>query len=148
MMWGMAGLRRPVWGTGNHGGAESAEGEVAVAGGVHPPAPSPDRAGEGEEVVTDWNLDVTAYAYDDAGRMTTVTLPSGTDIVSTYTYDDADRLLGIEHVKGGTTTLAFVEYTLDDVGNRVERVDDQGTAVPPPSRSTAVRCGRLSGSGV
>jgi RHS repeat-associated protein len=70
---------------------------------------------------------VTAYAYDDAGRMTTVTLPSGTDIVSTYSYDDADRLLGIEHVQGGTTTLAFVEYTLDDVGNRVERVDHLGT---------------------
>jgi RHS repeat-associated protein len=59
--------------------------------------------------------------------MTTATLPSGTDIVSTYTYDDADRLTEIEHVKGGSTTLASVAYTLDEVGNRTQRVDQQGT---------------------
>ena len=54
-------------------------------------------------------------------------LPSGTGVVSTYSYDDADRLTGIEHVQGGTTTLAFVDYTLDDVGNRTQRVDGAGT---------------------
>jgi RHS repeat-associated protein len=77
--------------------------------------------------VTDWNSNAIAYAYDDAGRMTTKTLPSGTGIVSAYTYDDADRLTGISHVKGGTTTIASVSYTLDDVGNRTQRVDQQGT---------------------
>jgi len=70
---------------------------------------------------------VTAYSYDDAGRMTTATLPSGTGIVSTYTYDVADRLTNIAHVKGGSTTVASVAYTLDDVGNRTQRVDQQGT---------------------
>jgi len=55
--------------------------------------------------------------------MTTTTLPSGTGIVSTYTYDDADRLTNIAHVKGGSTTVASVAYTLDDVGNRTQRVD-------------------------
>jgi YD repeat-containing protein len=68
-----------------------------------------------------------SYAYDDAGRMTTATLPSGTGIVSTYSYDNADRLTGISHVKGGSTTIASVAYTLDDVGNRTQRVDQQGT---------------------
>ena len=34
-------------------------------------------------------------AYDDAGRMTTKTLPSGTGVVSSYTYDNADRLTAI-----------------------------------------------------
>ncbi|MEX0781887.1 MAG: RHS repeat domain-containing protein [Dehalococcoidia bacterium] len=77
--------------------------------------------------VTDWNSNAIAYAYDDAGRMTTKTLPSGTAVVSSYTYDNADRLTEIEHVKGGTTTLASVSYTLDDVGNRTQRVDQQGT---------------------
>ncbi len=77
--------------------------------------------------VTDWNSNATTYAYDDAGRMTTATLPSGTGIVSSYTYDDADRLTGIDHVKGGSTTLAFVDHTLDDVGNRTQRIDGQGT---------------------
>ncbi|MEX0784305.1 MAG: RHS repeat domain-containing protein, partial [Dehalococcoidia bacterium] len=28
--------------------------------------------------VTDWDSNAIAYAYDDAGRMTTKTLPSGT----------------------------------------------------------------------
>ncbi|MCA9854768.1 MAG: RHS repeat protein, partial [Dehalococcoidia bacterium] len=77
--------------------------------------------------VTDWNADETTYAYDNANRMTTVTFPSAVDVVSTYTYDDADRLTGIDHVQGGTTTLAYVDYTLDAVGNRTEREDDEGT---------------------
>jgi RHS repeat-associated protein len=59
--------------------------------------------------------------------MTTTTLPSGTGIVSTYAYDNADRLTGISHVKNGSTTVASVAYTLDDVGNRTQRVDQQGT---------------------
>lgn len=58
--------------------------------------------------------------------MTTATLPSGTGVVSTYTYDNADRLTGISHVKGGTT-LASAAYTLDNVGNRTQRVDQAGT---------------------
>jgi hypothetical protein len=41
--------------------------------------------------------------------------------------DTADRLTGISHVKGGTTTIASASYTLDDVGNRTQRVDQQGT---------------------
>lgn len=59
--------------------------------------------------------------------MTTATLPSGTGVVSTYTCDDADRLTNIANVKGGSTTIASVAYTLDDVGNRIQRVDQQGT---------------------
>jgi len=59
--------------------------------------------------------------------MTSATLPSSTGIVSAYTYDGADRLTGISHVKDGSTTIASVAYTLDDVGNRTQRVDQQGT---------------------
>ena len=81
--------------------------------------------------VTDWNSNATAYAYDDANRMTTTTLPSGTGIVSTYAYDPSvgrtDRLTAISHVKGGSTTIASVSYTLDSVGNRTQRVDQAGT---------------------
>ncbi|MBK9610850.1 RHS repeat domain-containing protein [Candidatus Amarobacter glycogenicus] len=36
------------------------------------------------ESVTDWNSNSTTYSYDDAGRMTSTTLPSGTGIVSSY----------------------------------------------------------------
>jgi YD repeat-containing protein len=57
------------------------------------------------------------YAYDNANRMTTVTLPSAVDIVSTYSYDNAGRLTGITHIQGGSTTIDSVAYTLDNVGN-------------------------------
>jgi RHS repeat-associated protein len=46
--------------------------------------------------------------------------------VGTYTYDNADRLTGIHWVKGANT-LAYVDYTLDDAGNRTQRVDGLGT---------------------
>jgi YD repeat-containing protein len=63
--------------------------------------------------------------------MTSATLPSITGIVTAYTYDPSlgrtDRLTGISHVKDGSTTVAPVAYTLDDVGNRTQRVDQQGT---------------------
>jgi RHS repeat-associated protein len=36
-------------------------------------------------------------------------------------------LTGITHVKNGSTTVASVSYTLDDVGNRTQRVDQAGT---------------------
>ncbi|MBI2767770.1 MAG: hypothetical protein HYX53_17880 [Chloroflexi bacterium] len=58
--------------------------------------------------------------------MTTATLPSGTGVVSTYTYDNADRLTAISHDKGGTT-LASATYTLDNAGNRTQKVDLAGT---------------------
>ena len=77
--------------------------------------------------VTDWNSRAVSYAYDDAGRMTTATLPASTGIVSSYSYDNADRLTGISHVKDGNNTIASVAYTLDAVGNRTQRVDQQGT---------------------
>ncbi|MBI2767788.1 MAG: RHS repeat-associated core domain-containing protein [Chloroflexi bacterium] len=76
--------------------------------------------------VTDWDSNATTYAYDDAGCMTTATLPSGTGVVSTYTYDNADRLTAISHDKGGTT-LASETYTLDNAGNRTQKVDLAGT---------------------
>ena len=58
--------------------------------------------------VTDWNPNATPYAYYDANRMTTTTLPSGTGIVSTNSDDNAARLTAISHVKGGSTTIASV----------------------------------------
>ena len=39
----------------------------------------------------------------------------------------AHRLTGISHVKDGSTTVASVAYSLDDIGNRTGRVDQQGT---------------------
>ena len=44
----------------------------------------------------------------------------------TNTYDIADRLTGIAAVKSLTTILS-INYTLDNVGNRVTMVDPSGT---------------------
>jgi YD repeat-containing protein len=76
--------------------------------------------------VTDWNSQQTTYAYNNAGYLTTVTIHSGTGVVGTYGYDNADRLTSVSWVKGGST-LASATYTLDNVGNRTQRVDQLGT---------------------
>jgi RHS repeat-associated protein len=74
--------------------------------------------------VTDWNSNLTEYSYNDAGLLTAATLAN--DVVGTYTYDNADRLEGISWGKD-SNVLAFVDYTLDAVGNRSQRVDGLGT---------------------
>lgn len=74
--------------------------------------------------VTDWQNQVTSYTYDSAGRQTMITYPNG--VVTTNTYDTADRLTGINTVKDSTTLLA-IAYTLDNVGNRLTMVDNDGT---------------------
>jgi RHS repeat-associated protein len=74
--------------------------------------------------VTDWLSNVTTYTYDDAGRLTKSAYPTGAE--ATYTYDDADRLLTVLNKKGAVT-ISTHTYTLDDVGNRTQVVDDQGT---------------------
>ena len=73
--------------------------------------------------VTEWNDAETTYEYDDAGMLETATLANG--VVGAYSYDNADRLEGISWEKGGV--IAFVDYTLDAVGNRTQRVDGLGT---------------------
>ena len=90
---------------------------------------------DGEVAVTDWNSNSTTCSYDDAGRMTTTTLPSGTGTVSTYTYDDADRLTDIAHVKGGSTTVASVAYTLDDVGTAPSALTSRARTRMPTTTS-------------
>lgn len=80
---------------------------------------------------------VTEYAYDDLGRMTSVTDGNGT---ITYSFDDANRLLATSYpggkslgygydLVGNRTRLtysddSYVEYTYDDL-NRMDLVKDQ-----------------------
>ena len=52
--------------------------------------------------------------------------PIPTALLNTPTWASANRLTAISHDKGGTT-LASASYTLDSVGNRTGRVDQQGT---------------------
>jgi RHS repeat-associated protein len=58
----------------------------------------------------------TTFAYDEAGRLKTTTLPSGNGHVETRAYDPAGRLTQVKNAKGATTLSQFTR-TLDPVGN-------------------------------
>ena len=60
----------------------------------------------------------TSYSYDNAGQLTGVSQPDGTNLA--YNYDAAHRLVGVTDARGNA-----VNYTLDNVGNRItEQVRD------------------------
>ncbi|MFF1309026.1 FG-GAP-like repeat-containing protein [Streptomyces sp. NPDC058307] len=61
------------------------------------------------------------YAYDQAGNLTTTTLPAANGYTEKRSYDNAGRLTSVGSVKG-TTTLANWQLTLDDTGQPT-RVD-------------------------
>ncbi|MGE3793865.1 MAG: hypothetical protein AB7I38_08025 [Dehalococcoidia bacterium] len=73
--------------------------------------------------VTDWLTNQTAYTYDDAGKLEVTSYPNG--VSATVTYDGADRLTAIDNDNG--STFSSFTYTLDDVGNRTQVVDNAGT---------------------
>jgi RHS repeat-associated protein len=58
---------------------------------------------------------VVQYAYDNANRRTTLTLPNG--VVTEYGYDAASQLTGLTYKLGGTT-LGGLAYTYDAAGRR------------------------------
>jgi len=73
---------------------------------------------------------VTAYGYDAAGQLTSVTYPGQGAI--TYTYDAAHRLTGITDAAGNSVT-----YTLDNAGNRTAEQfkDPSGTLAKTITRA-------------
>lgn len=58
---------------------------------------------------------VTAFTYDDAGRLAGRQYGNGTQ--SALTYDDGDRITGLLHRKGGVDFVHFA-YAFDKVGNK------------------------------
>ena len=71
--------------------------------------------------VTDGALtETTVYSRDDAGQLTSATLPG--NVVITYTYDPAHRLTDMQDNLGNK-----IHYVLDNMGNRLnEQVKDPG----------------------
>jgi RHS repeat-associated protein len=63
--------------------------------------------------------------YDQAGRLSIETMPGGT--TANYQYDDANRLLELRNKNQFNAALSFSRYTLDAVGNRIDRTDAAGT---------------------
>jgi YD repeat-containing protein len=68
--------------------------------------------------------DVTTYAYDNVGNLTSTTTTTGSGtIIATYTYDDLNRLTKLVNTDGDNHVLGSYTYTLDDQGNRTQVVE-------------------------
>ena len=61
------------------------------------------------------------FTYDDAGRRSTLTYPNNTWV--TYTYDYSSNVTRVWHRTQGGTNIADINYTYDNVNNRLTRVD-------------------------
>jgi RHS repeat-associated protein len=61
--------------------------------------------------------ETTTLAYDDAGRLSSRTLPNG--IKQGFAYDDADRLLSITYRNPDDSVIEAVAYGYDAAGRRV-----------------------------
>lgn len=74
------------------------------------------------------------YTYDDADRLIEIARPN--NINTAYVYDNASRLLSITHAQGVVLNSSF-EYTYDDVGNRIQVIEDvKLPGLPPLPTST------------
>ncbi|MFO0775967.1 MAG: RHS repeat-associated core domain-containing protein [Nitrospiraceae bacterium] len=72
------------------------------------------------------------YAYDDADRRTSVTLPTGAQIQ--YAYNSASELTTLTY-RQGTTTLGTLTYTYDAAGNRTKQGGTYARSNIPPALS-------------
>jgi len=75
--------------------------------------------------VEDWGSRTVTYGYDNADRLTSVQYPNSTS--ASIGYDNADRLTNLTNSSVVSGTLSTFTYTLDDVGNRLQVVDGDGT---------------------
>ncbi len=81
--------------------------------------------------------EITAYGYDGAGNLETLSLPDGTQI--SYTYDAAQRLTQVADSLGNSVT-----YTLDALGNRLsETTRDPNGMLAQNQTQTFDALGRL-----
>jgi RHS repeat-associated protein len=80
----------------------------------------------------------TGYEYDAAGQLKTVTRPNG--VTTAYHYFDNGWLQDIIH-SSGAATLASYQYQYDNVGNRVQAIENillpSQPATPTPTPVTS-----------
>jgi RHS repeat-associated protein len=69
----------------------------------------------------------STFGYDEAGNITTVTLPAGNGHVATRSFDEAGRLTKVENEQGSTVLSAFL-WTLDPAGNPTKVQTTRGTS--------------------
>jgi RHS repeat-associated protein len=69
-----------------------------------------------QTVRIDWLNQEASYAYDEAGRLISLTNFNGT--VTDYGYDNAGRLTSMDNTKSDNSTISAYRLTLDGNGNR------------------------------
>jgi len=79
--------------------------------------------------VTDWLGNTTAFTYDPDSNLTGTTFPRNTD---TYRYDNADRMSSVS-VSQGTTSLAAITDARDPAGLLTSEAQ---TALPGPASAS------------
>jgi YD repeat-containing protein len=62
-----------------------------------------------------------SMGYDDNGRRTSVAYPNNT--AAAYTYDNNGNLTRLRHMGPGGSTLDDINYTYDNVNNRLSRIN-------------------------
>jgi RHS repeat-associated protein len=72
--------------------------------------------------------------YDAAGRRTGLSYPNNT--AAAYTYDYNGNLTRLRHTGTGGTTLADINYTYDNINNRLTRTDTATSGSDPASNET------------
>ena len=82
-----------------------------------------DRAGRMSTLTSPAN-EVTSWQYDAASRVTSAQLPNG--VIVSKAYDSADRLLLLANLTASGTTLSSFNYTYNPFGNRTKVVEDNG----------------------
>lgn len=73
--------------------------------------------------VTDWLTNTTSYTYDATGNLINTSNPNNTTV--TYTYDAAGRLTGLINKKSDSTVISSYSYTLDEIGNHTQSVQEE-----------------------
>jgi trimeric autotransporter adhesin len=86
--------------------------------------------------------ELTTYAYDAGGRLTSVTAPPASDAsgaadsVTTYTYDAANELTSVT-IASGTSTASTTSYCYDPDGDKTASVPGDGNTSGVASCSTS-----------
>ena len=70
-----------------------------------------------------------SFGYDDDGRRSTLTYPNNTS--TSYTYDNNSNLTRLLHTGPGGTTIADINYTYDNVNNRLSKTDITTSSYDP-----------------
>lgn len=85
------------------------------------------------QTATDWDSQTTSYTYSAAGQVVQADLPNG--VTSEYKYDAAGQVLTITHGLGSEALSRF-EYAYDNVGNRVQAVEQIVVPATPTPTET------------